>query len=306
MTNRKQEVLSIVVTYNGADWIEKCLSSLVNSELPTDIIVVDNASNDETCSIIRQKFPDILLIESTENLGFGKANNIGFKHLLDNSYRFAFLLNQDAWVKPNTIDKLVGALNNSPQTGMVSPMHLNDDGSKLETLFSQFIAPDKCPNLYSDIYCKSIQDKIYPCEFVNAAAWLVSINCIEQIGGFSPIFYHYGEDDNFCMRMKYHAIELGIFPNAEIHHAKNNYNSKYDSLIELEKRRKIALYSDPERYKRIDNDIYINKMSAIKSLLKFNMKDYHTFKSQTRFLKQLKVQIEPHVLTSLQKGPHFI
>lgn len=306
MTNKDYSVLSIIVAFNGAEWIERCLGSVLKSDYPSDIIVIDNNSTDDTCTIIQNNFPDVDLISLKENIGFGQANNLGLRKMRDKQYDYAFLLNQDAWIKPDTIMKLVSAQLKSPNFGVISPMHLNSDGSKLELLFSQFIQPEKCPSLYSDIYCQSIRDAIYKCEFVNAAAWLISKDCIERIGGFSPIFYHYGEDDNYCMRMHHHGVELGIYPLTEIYHAKENYSSKYDTESELEKRRRVVLYSDPKRYKIIDNDIHINKMSKLKSLLKLNFTDFHKFKNHENYLIKLKQRIKPHVNASLKEGPNFI
>lgn len=77
------KVNTIIVTYNGAQWIEKCLDSLHECKVKTHILIVDNASTDNTLSIIREKYPEVELIESAKNLGFGKANNIGLRKALD-------------------------------------------------------------------------------------------------------------------------------------------------------------------------------------------------------------------------------
>ena len=73
----------IVVTYKGHQWYDRCFTSLRESELPIQTIVIDNASNDGTVEYIREHFPEIHLIESKENLGFGRANNIGMRYALD-------------------------------------------------------------------------------------------------------------------------------------------------------------------------------------------------------------------------------
>jgi GT2 family glycosyltransferase len=101
------KIFVIIVTYKGHLWYERCFKSLRDSELPVQIIVIDNASNDGTVEYIRAHFPDIHLIESKENLGFGRANNLGMRYALDNGADYVFLLNQDAWIEPNTIGELV-------------------------------------------------------------------------------------------------------------------------------------------------------------------------------------------------------
>ena len=98
----KNSISVVIVTFNGSFWIEKNLSQLLNSAIPVDIIVVDNASTDATISLI-EKFPSVTLIKSKVNLGFGKANNLGIKHALNNGAEAVFLLNQDTWIYENTI-----------------------------------------------------------------------------------------------------------------------------------------------------------------------------------------------------------
>lgn len=300
------KIYSIVVTYNGQEWIEKCLNSLLNSSIVTDIIIIDNCSTDQTIEIINSKFKNCHLIQNEENLGFGKANNIGLSLALENNADFAFLLNQDAWVKKDTIEKLIIAQRNEPEYAVISPIQLNKDGSGLEVLFSQFIAPNKCPKLYSDIYVKNVKPTIYGIEFVNAAAWLITKKCMNEIGGFSPIFYHYGEDNNYCFRVHFHGLKVGVLATTEIFHAKETYDSQLEHEDLVKERQKLMLYSDPSRYTAIDKDIHINKMSAFKSLIKFDIANFKSFKEHKKHLVKLKESILPDVQTSLIKGPNFL
>ena len=111
--NIKQFILSnifvIVVTYNGVAWIEKCINSIAISTVPSNVIVIDNCSSDETVFLIKENYPWVQLVENKENLGFGKANNIGIKYAIDSNADFVLLLNQDAWLEPDTIGKLLDA-----------------------------------------------------------------------------------------------------------------------------------------------------------------------------------------------------
>src|SRR5687767_5122024 len=91
------KIVSIVVTHNGMPWIVQCLSSLIGSSLKSHIIVVDNASTDNCCQVVRN-FPEVELIELEENVGFGTANNVGLRRALELETDYVLLLNQDAWV----------------------------------------------------------------------------------------------------------------------------------------------------------------------------------------------------------------
>ncbi len=230
------KVLGIVVTYNGSIWIKKCLGSLTKSTLPIDIIVIDNQSADDTVNIIEQNFPEVTLIKSKENLGFGKANNIGLKKVLEENYDFAFLLNQDAWIEPQTIQKLAEVLMANPEYGILSPVHLNKEKSKLDTKFALYICRNNDKSILSDLWLKPKEVySVYPIDFVNAAAWLISRKCIEIVGGFDPIFPHYGEDNDYISRAWYHGFNVGFVPETFIVHDREGYLKQTDMRKSLAK-----------------------------------------------------------------------
>ena len=90
------KIFVIVVTYKGHRWYNKCFSSLQKQSIPVQVVVVDNASNDGTIEFIRKDFSEFVLIESRENLGFGRANNIGMRYALEHDCDYLFLNNQCA------------------------------------------------------------------------------------------------------------------------------------------------------------------------------------------------------------------
>ena len=300
------KIYSIVVTYNGQQWIEKCLTSLTNSSVASNIIVVDNGSTDQTVKTIKTKFKNCQLIETKENLGFGKANNIGLSIALKNKADFVFLLNQDAWVEEKTIEKLILSHKKDSNFDIISPIHVNGNDTELDYLFSIFINPRRCPNLYSDIYYDSITDGIYEAEFVNAAAWLLTKNCLNTVGGFSPIFYHYGEDDNYCLRARFHNLKIGIYPMTKVYHDKNYAPTKYDDPKIIRERQKLVLYSDPANNNELENDIYVYKMSAFKSLLKLQITNYKKHLATYRNLKSIQNTIGEYVNQSKLRTSSFL
>src|SRR6218665_377600 len=115
------KIFTIIVTYNGAAWIETCMKQLLQSTVSTEIIVIDNCSTDDTISILKKFEGKFLLITSDKNLGFGAGNNIGIQHAIKNNASFIFLLNQDAYVEKDCIEKSVEALQANPEYGIISP-----------------------------------------------------------------------------------------------------------------------------------------------------------------------------------------
>ena len=215
-------VYIIVVTFNGVLTIRECLSSVRSSVHPVRCIVIDNASTDDTVSIIENDFPCVELIRSKENIGFGRANNIGLQRAFTVGTDFVFLLNQDAWIEPDTISELVRVSLEHPDYGIVSPVHMDREGQKLDAKFAHYLREDEyaCPGYFSDLALGKELKQLYPVNFVNAAAWLVTRKCLNSVGGFCPLFFMYGEDDNYCQRVLRHGMSIGIAPNAYVTHAR--------------------------------------------------------------------------------------
>jgi GT2 family glycosyltransferase len=235
-------VHTIIVTYNGMQWIDKCLKSLQASSIPTHIIVIDNCSTDDTPLFVEQHFPDVELIKSQDNLGFGKGNNIGLrKALLDNA-DYVFLLNQDAWVESKTIKILVETHKKNTEYGILSPVHFDWEAKKLEYYFTSIIGPKECTDFISDIYNNS-QKEIYPISFIHGAAWLISKNALKTVGGFNPLFNHYCEDLDYVNRLKFKGFKVGIVSKAIVMHwgthkalndfSQNLYLNYHFSLVEF-------------------------------------------------------------------------
>lgn len=198
------KILTIIVSYHFEPWIHRCIPSLLASSHQTDILVIDNNSGDNTTDIIKEAYPTVRLIESTENLGFGKANNLGLAIALEEGYDYAFLVNQDAWIDQNCIARLIEV--KTANIGIISPIHYDGTGEKLDHGFSVYTQNVRLENSYRT------------CSFVNAAFWLIPKAVIKKVGGFSPIFFHYGEDKDYANRIQYYGLHIVLAEGAKAYH----------------------------------------------------------------------------------------
>ena len=206
------KIYVIIVTYNGKKWYDKCFGSLLQSTIPCNIVVVDNDSNDGTVEYIRSTFPQIHVIEEKENLGFAKANNVGIKYALEQNADYVLLQNQDTWVKKNFLEELLQTFSDNKHTGIASGMQFYGDESGLIYPFYIYM-----PYEFKNDCYKSQVKKYYQTEFMNAAAWLISRECIEKVGLFDTLlFAHFGEDNNYAQRVNYHGFKIMI--NTESHY----------------------------------------------------------------------------------------
>lgn len=226
------KILTIIVTYNGLQWYERCLGSLQTSAVSVDVMVVDNASQDGGADWIEAHYPEVNLIRLEKNLGFGQANNIGMRYAMDNGYDYVFLLNQDAWLHTNDcIERLVNAAENNPEYMILSPLWLYGSGERLTTGTEvHMIAMRRTGNDFvSDIYWGKELNEVYETDYICAAAWFLPRNTLEQIGGFDPLFFHRGEDDNYMQRVHYHGGKIGLCAKACICHDIEERPASYDA-----------------------------------------------------------------------------
>lgn len=212
------KILVIIVTYNGMKWIERCFGSVKDY----DVFVVDNGSTDGTQEYIRTHFPKIIFYQSESNLGFGKANNIGMRYAIEKGYDYVYLMNQDAWVTSETIDSLIKTNIAHPEYGILSPMQMKKDMRQLDSIFGRKACSwETNSRLIEDMFNNSVGD-VYQVAFVMAAHWLISIECLRKVGLFSPTFPHYGEDDNYIDRAKFHGFNTGIVCKAKAVHDRSD------------------------------------------------------------------------------------
>lgn len=210
------KIYCVIITFNGEQWIRTCLDNLLSSSIPVNIIIIDNKSQDKTIEILNKDYPGIELIQNKQNIGFGQANNIGMRKALKENAEYIFLLNQDAFVTSDTIQKLVNISKENPGFGIISPIHLNGEGNSLDTYFLNYLVKNK--DLIFDALTNNYRQKIYPLPFINATGWLLTRQILTEVGGFDKMFSHYGEDDNYCQRAAYHNFKIGVVPETYLKH----------------------------------------------------------------------------------------
>ena len=200
-----KKVLVIVVTYNGMQWLERCLGSVIGT---ADVYVWDNDSTDGSADYVESHFPKVKLMRSADNLGFSVPNNMGFKWAVEKGYDYVYLLNQDAWLKEGALEKLVEAAESHPEYAVLSPLQYQDGYKELDRQF----AKDKPPP---------------------AAHWLVRVEALRKIGLFNEkLFPFYGQDDDWCNRARYHRYSIGIVNEALAVHDRAQRKEPKEKIID--------------------------------------------------------------------------
>jgi N-acetylglucosaminyl-diphospho-decaprenol L-rhamnosyltransferase len=201
----------IIVTWNCRLHLERCLQTLrpALAGLPSEIIVVDNASQDGAPAWLRAEHPDVILIEIGRNAGFAAAANRG---LAAARGEYLWLLNPDAAPDPDAARRLLQALDEHPRAGAAGPRLLHPDGSfdrraarRFPTLLSAWLEQaglrrlserlTRLPGRQLDAgACR-------PVPLLSGAAICLRRAALEQVGGFDEVFFLYGEDLDWCRRL---------------------------------------------------------------------------------------------------------
>ena len=291
------KIYLIIVTYNAMKWAEKCFSSLRKSSVPVHTIVVDNGSNDGTQEFIKTQFPEVEFIQYAENLGFGKANNLGIEKAYKNGADFFYLMNQDAWIFEDSIQNLLEVYENYPkkeEIGILSPMHLDGTEKKLDVFLDKYISQNFENRMISDLYLK-ITKPFYEISFVNAAHWFLPKATIEKVGGFNPYFFHYGEDNEYVNRLRFHGKKILLCPESKVvHDGKQNLKKvDYQKYSDLEVDTKILNPNLPNSFKQEKSAL---KQSILKNFLLRNF-------NEVRKLRQIQNRIQNNTeqLVNLKK-----
>jgi len=239
-----------IVNYNTRDLLKDCLKSVYESirGIKFEVIVVDNNSSDDSLEMIKKEFPWVTLIENGGNVGFAKANN---QALNRGKGRFFLLLNSDTVLLPNSVNKMVNFMDRHPKVGAVGCRLVFPDGtpqpyiskflnlaSALWTVFLGFFnvkalvrSPKwkkwlakyfgsivgKTINLYLSYYLedgKTVQEV----DRVSGACMLVRGETIKDVGLLDENFFMYGEDTDWCFRMRQRSWKIYVLPEAKVVH----------------------------------------------------------------------------------------
>jgi GT2 family glycosyltransferase len=220
----------ILVNWNSAEFVRRCVDSIRASTggLSYEILVVDNASFDGCDKLLKEHAPDVIYIQSAENLGFAQANNCAFRASRGLSLLF---LNPDTEVVDSALAILHGALEQLPMAGAVGVRLLNSDGS-LQTSCIQSFPTILNQALDSDYFrAKWPQSALWgtkpflhnhgreaEVEAISGACLMIKREVFERVGGFNEHYFMYAEDMDLCYQARKAGYKNYYVPQAEVIH----------------------------------------------------------------------------------------
>ncbi len=227
----------LMVNYNSGHYAKACIESLFKQRnIQLEIIVVDNASADDSIALLKNAFGNrISIIESNENMGFGRANNLAANSAHG---EFLLLLNPDTVIADTlAISKMVDFYGENQRYGMVGPnIH---EARKNKYVAPRYTYPSSRQLKFKQKF-EALPGKI---AWLLGACLLLKRKVYQQISGFDPDYFLYGEDADIGLRIRQHGFEIGFCEQVNIEHVSGASEIGADSLDKwLRKRRGIFLF----------------------------------------------------------------
>ncbi|CQR58534.1 glycosyl transferase family 2 [Paenibacillus riograndensis SBR5] len=262
------DVSIIVLNYNTCRLTMDCLRSVYDSEtnFVYEIILIDNNSRDDSVERISREFPGVMLIANSENVGYARANNQGMEVA---SGRYVLLLNSDTVVLKDTLQTMISFMDGRPDLGASGCKVILPDGSLDKACKRGFptpsasfyyafgfskLFPDRPRfNGYQLGYLDPDQD--YPVDCLVGAFMLLRRETIEQVGGLDEDFFMYGEDLDWCFRIKEAGWGIYYYPQTSIIHLKGGSARRRPFKIVYEFHRAMILFHRKHYSKRYNSMI---------------------------------------------------
>jgi len=245
-------VYVIILTRNRRDDLIECIGSVLKATYANkEVIVVDNASTDGTEEAIKELFPRVELIETGENLGFARGNNIGIRRALEKGADFILLLNDDTVVDPPFIDELLRVAERDESIGVVGPrVYYYSDPKRLWATGDQ-----DCIGKMDD----GTHEEIKEVPWVVGCAFFMRRQVAEKAGLLDEEMFLYCEEDEYCARIRKAGFRMYYAPKSVVYHKASlqgdhlkpyqvYYNCRNSILVRRKKYMGLRFYASMANY----------------------------------------------------------
>jgi N-acetylglucosaminyl-diphospho-decaprenol L-rhamnosyltransferase len=243
---------AVIVTHNSRDEIGPCLASVRGQTTPhpIEVVVVDNASTDDTVALVRTGFPRVRVIQTGGNVGFSRANNLGAAHARG---AFLLLLNPDTVVPDGAVQTLLETLGAHPEAAVAGPRLVDGDG-RPELSFGPPISPwgelwqKVLLSLYNrrvpfvERYIERLTRTPGPRAWLTGACLLIRRTDWDAVGGFDERFFLYTEDVDLCVVLRGRGRVAWFAPDAEVRHLRGRSAARNPLAERLRRTSHVAYY----------------------------------------------------------------
>ena len=225
--NRQPDISVVIVNYNTAHLLERLFAAIeaARGSLELEIVVVDNASTDNSVEILELHYPSVVLVKNSKNVGFGRANNLAVRQVTG---CYILLLNTDAFVAPDSLEKTFSFMKDHPRCGVLGVRLVNEDGllqpscRHFPTPWNVFLQRTGLSRFFPTH--RLVDDlewdhtSVRQCDWVPGCFYLVRATVVEQLGLFDSRFFLYYEEVDHCRTIKGAGWEVIYYPDTEVVH----------------------------------------------------------------------------------------
>ena len=248
------DISIVIVAWNAQRYLQLCLDSLRASppSREFEVIVVDNASSDDTVKMLESEYPWVKLVKSGENLGFSKGNNLGIRQCRG---RYIGLVNPDVQVLPGCLDALADFLDANPKVGCVGPRVLNPDMTlqstcrRFPTLWNNFCTATGLAGYFRGsrffagehmFYFR--HDRTMPVNVLVGCFTVVRREAFDAVGLLDEGLFMYGDDVDWCRRAWNTGWQVVFFPGARAIHDRGKITAPYPVRFAVAQQKSILYY----------------------------------------------------------------
>jgi GT2 family glycosyltransferase len=231
----------LIVNWRSKDYLRQCLRTVgaTCANLKPQIVVVDGGSFDGCAEMLRNEFQHVEFVQSEQNIGFGRCNNLGFEKVTG---EVVLLLNPDTELKSQAVEGLLRQLMEAPEAGMVGARLVNSDGSlqtscvqSLPTPLNQALDSEFLRRLFPNSRLWGIsalwQSSPAEVEAISGACMLMRSETYRRVGGFGSQYFMYGEDIDLCAKVRKAGLKIYYEPRAEvIHHGGGSSRKQFSKF----------------------------------------------------------------------------
>ena len=208
-------VYALVLNHNGSRWLPRCLQSLQSTSYPKlRVVLLDNASTDDSLEVARQAAPELEIFALPANLGFSEANNAGIRLGLEGGASYIALINNDTYVEPDWLTRLVEVAEANPRVGILGPAQLVYDGDAFNTWMTTALPAQTLAGLRDG----AARPAFLAVEWVEGSALVARRSVFERVGLLDPLLFAYFEECDLCRRARVAGFEVALVPSSRIHH----------------------------------------------------------------------------------------
>ena len=223
----------IIVNWNAKVYLKRCIESLL-SQTFTDykIILVDNASSDDSVNFVKDNFPQVKIIKNKKNVGFAEGNNIG---IVNSSGKIIVLLNPDTVTDKNWLSILINVIQSSEKIAAVTgKMYYLDDQYGKDLVFCTW---SKIDPFSADPYNFHNNEPISKVDYLSGAAMVIKRDVLDKIGLMDSDYFLYFEETDLCARMIRAGYDLMYVPSAIVRHAVSPLSNSENKVYYMERSR---------------------------------------------------------------------